>query len=120
MHESMRRLLPELGRHKIGSLITTTHRHTFPLSPGILFYQQQYNHRPSPTLLYSASPIEDETERAHFDTIEVIEAESQAVLDNLTEHDFQDVFKDRQKCWERCIRAEGNFIEIDAGQQGQS
>jgi hypothetical protein len=28
----------------------------------------------------------------HFDTIEVIEAESQAVLNTLTEHDFQDAF----------------------------
>jgi hypothetical protein len=29
----------------------------------------------------------------HFDTIEVIETESQAVLNSLTEHDFQDAFK---------------------------
>jgi hypothetical protein len=29
----------------------------------------------------------------HFDTIEVIEAESQAVLSTLTEHDFQGAFK---------------------------
>jgi hypothetical protein len=28
----------------------------------------------------------------HFDTIEAIEAESQAVLNTLTEHDFQDAF----------------------------
>jgi hypothetical protein len=29
----------------------------------------------------------------HSDSIEVIEAESQAVLNTLTEHDFQDAFK---------------------------
>jgi hypothetical protein len=29
----------------------------------------------------------------HFDTIELIEAESQAVLNTFTEHDSQDVFK---------------------------
>jgi hypothetical protein len=29
----------------------------------------------------------------HFDTIEVIEAESQAVLNTLTEHNFQDALK---------------------------
>jgi hypothetical protein len=29
----------------------------------------------------------------HFDTTEVIEAESQAVLNTLTEHDFQDAIK---------------------------
>jgi hypothetical protein len=30
---------------------------------------------------------------SHFDTAEVIEAESQAVLNTLTEHDFQGAFK---------------------------
>jgi predicted helicase len=29
----------------------------------------------------------------HFDTIEVMEAECQTVLNTLTEHDFQDAFK---------------------------
>jgi hypothetical protein len=33
----------------------------------------------------------------HFNTIEVIEAESQAVLKTLREHDFQDAFKKRKK-----------------------
>jgi hypothetical protein len=35
----------------------------------------------------------------HFDAIEAIEAESQAMLSILTEHDFQDAFKKRQKRW---------------------
>jgi hypothetical protein len=39
----------------------------------------------------------------HFDTNEAIEAESQVVLNTLTERDFQGAFKK----WERCIRAEG-------------
>jgi hypothetical protein len=43
----------------------------------------------------------------HFDTTEVMEAESQAVMNTLTEHDFQDAFELWQKQWERCIRAEG-------------
>jgi hypothetical protein len=30
----------------------------------------------------------------HFDIIEVMDAESQAVLNTLTEHDFQDAFKE--------------------------
>jgi hypothetical protein len=33
----------------------------------------------------------------HFDTIEMIEAESQAVLNTLTEHDFQDAFKKKSR-----------------------
>jgi hypothetical protein len=39
----------------------------------------------------------------NFDTVEVMEAESQAVLNTLTEHKFQDAFKKRQKLWELCI-----------------
>jgi hypothetical protein len=33
----------------------------------------------------------------HFDTLEVMEAESQAVLNTLTEHDFQDAFKNYRR-----------------------
>jgi hypothetical protein len=51
----------------------------------------------------------------HFDTIEVIEAESQAALNTLTEHDFQDAFKILQKLWEKCIRAEEDYFEGDGG-----
>jgi hypothetical protein len=43
----------------------------------------------------------------HFDRVEVIEAESEAMLNTLTEHDFQDAFKKRQKLWERFICVEG-------------
>jgi hypothetical protein len=41
----------------------------------------------------------------HFDTIEVTEAKSQAVLNTLTEHNFHDEFKKKklQKRWEWCI-----------------
>jgi hypothetical protein len=42
---------------------------------------------PNPPCL-SVSPIEDKTEIRHFDTIEVIEAESQVMLNTLTEHDM--------------------------------
>jgi hypothetical protein len=33
----------------------------------------------------------------HFDTTEVIDAESQAVLNNYTEHDFQDAFRNGRR-----------------------
>jgi hypothetical protein len=39
----------------------------------------------------------------HFDTVEVIEAESHAVLNTLTEQDFQAAFK-LAEALERCIR----------------
>jgi hypothetical protein len=52
----------------------------------------------------------------HFVTIDVIKAESQAELNTLTEHDFQDAFKKWQMNWERCIRAERDYFEVDGGQ----
>jgi hypothetical protein len=36
----------------------------------------------------------------HFDTTEVMEAESQAMLNTLTEHDFQDAFQKQLLRWE--------------------
>jgi hypothetical protein len=50
----------------------------------------------------------------HFDTIEVIEAESQAVRD--TEQDFQDACKNWHKRWEACVREEGDYFEGHCGQ----
>jgi hypothetical protein len=52
----------------------------------------------------------------HFDTVVVIESESQVVLNILTEHDFQNVFKKWQKLWELCIRTEGDYFEGNGGQ----
>jgi hypothetical protein len=49
----------------------------------------------------------------------VNEAESQVVLNTLTEHDFKDVFKKLQNHWERCTRAEGDYFEGDGGQYAQ-
>jgi hypothetical protein len=52
----------------------------------------------------------------HFDTTEVTEAESQAVLNTLTKNDFEDAFKKWQKHWEQCIHAERDYFEGDSGQ----
>jgi hypothetical protein len=52
----------------------------------------------------------------HFDTIEVMEAESRTVQNTLTEHNFHDAFTKWQKRWERCIRAEGDYFEGDGSQ----
>jgi hypothetical protein len=43
----------------------------------------------------------------HFDPSEMIEAESQVMLNTLTEHNFQNAFKKWQKHWEWCIHVEG-------------
>jgi hypothetical protein len=67
-------------------------------------------------LYFSVASIEAKMKGRYFDRIEVNEAESQAVLNNLTDHDFQDAFKAWQKRWERCIWAEGDYFEGDGGQ----
>jgi hypothetical protein len=50
---------------------------------------------------------------SNFYTIEVIGAQSQVMLNTLTEHNFQDAFKKWQKCWEWWKEY---FAECDIGQ----
>jgi hypothetical protein len=50
-----------------------------------------------------------------FDTIEEIQAESQRVLDTLTEKDFQETFRKLRRRWDRCLHAGGNYLEGDGG-----
>jgi hypothetical protein len=46
----------------------------------------------------------------------VIEVESQAVLNTLTEYNFQAAFKTMQKLWEWRKSAEGDYFEDDGAQ----
>jgi hypothetical protein len=46
-----------------------------------------------PILFFSFTRWKIQLKEPHFGTSEVIEAESQAVLNTLTEHDFQDALK---------------------------
>jgi hypothetical protein len=73
---------PNFGDKRIGCCITTTQT---PFFHHGFFGQKQ--------LPFSVSPIEETSKGSHFDMIEVMEAESQAVLNTLTEHDFRDAFK---------------------------
>jgi hypothetical protein len=53
----------------------------------------------------------------HFDTDEAIKAESEAMLNTLREHDFQEALKKKkQKRWERCISADWDCLEGDSSQ----
>jgi hypothetical protein len=52
----------------------------------------------------------------HLYNTEVIAAESQVVLNTLTDHDFQDAFKKWQRCWEQCIHSEEDYFVGDCGQ----
>jgi hypothetical protein len=50
-----------------------------------------------------------------FQTVEEIQAESQAALNMLGENDFQECLKNWQSRWDRCQASEGNYFEGDAG-----
>jgi hypothetical protein len=91
---------PNFGDKRTGCCIMTTQRLTLPFSPEKFV--------PKITLLLSSiHPIlltwppygfamfprlKIKLESHHFDTIEVIKAESQAVSNTQTEHDFWDAF----------------------------
>jgi hypothetical protein len=108
----VRRLRPELSRLKNWLL----HHDNAPSHT--LFSTKEFLTKnnmtivPYPPYLSLFPRLIIELKGRHFDTIEVIEAESQAVLNTLTEHDFQNAFKKGQKRRVRCIRAEGG----DGGQ----
>jgi hypothetical protein len=50
-----------------------------------------------------------------FDTIEEIQAESQRVLDTLTEKDFQEAFQKWRRRWDWCLHVRRNYFEGDDG-----
>jgi hypothetical protein len=80
------------------------------------FYQSTMAVVPHPPYFSLFPRLKIKLKGRHFDTTEVMEAVSQAVLIILTEHDFQDALEEWQKRWEQCIRAEGDYFECDGGQ----
>ena len=51
-----------------------------------------------------------------FNKVEEIQCESQNVLGRLREQDFQHVFQQWQRHWDRCVAAQGDYFEGDAAQ----
>jgi len=49
-----------------------------------------------------------------FQTVEEIQAESQAVLNTLCKNDFQECFKNWQRRWDHCQVQEGDYFEGNA------
>jgi hypothetical protein len=50
-----------------------------------------------------------------FDTTDEIQAESQRVLETLTEKDCQEAFQKWWGLWNRCLHAGGNYFKGDGG-----
>jgi hypothetical protein len=53
---------------------------------------------PHPPYISLFAQLKIKLKGCDFDTSEMIEAESQAALNNLTKHDFQDALKEWKKC----------------------
>jgi hypothetical protein len=54
--------------------------------------------------------------RRRFHTTEENQAESQRVLDTVTEKDFQETFQKWRRRWYRYLHVGGNYFEGDGGQ----
>jgi hypothetical protein len=83
---------PNFGDKRTGCCITTTQSHTS-------FFAWEFLSKnniiivPHPPYFSLFLRLKVRLKCRHFDTIEVIEARSQTGLNTLTEHDFQDAFK---------------------------
>jgi hypothetical protein len=86
LRENVRRLRSELWRQKNWLL----HHDNAPRHTSI-FTRELLTVPTHPTFQFPRLKIK--LKGLHFDTTEVIEAESQAVMNTLTEHNFQDAFK---------------------------
>jgi hypothetical protein len=91
---------PNFGNEGTGCCITTTHHLTLFL-PGNFFTRNNMTIVPHSHFFSPFPQLKIQLKGGHFDTIEVMEAKSQDVLNALTEHDFHDAVKKWQKHWER-------------------
>jgi hypothetical protein len=87
----VRRLRPKLLQQKNWLLNHNTPPHTYFFTRERLTKNNMTVITMHPTFLFP--PIKTKLKGHHFDTTEVIEAESKALLNSLTEHDFPEAFK---------------------------
>jgi hypothetical protein len=69
----------------------------------------------APCDFFLFTKIKLKLEGRRFDTSEVIQAESQRVLDILIEKDFQEAYQKWRSRWDRFINVEGTYFEGDGG-----
>ena len=77
--------------------------------------QPPYSHDLATCDFFQFSKIKLKLKGRWFDSIEKIQAESQTVLDSVTEKDFQEAFQKWRRRWDRCVYAGGNYFEGDGG-----
>jgi hypothetical protein len=84
---------PEFGNTGTGCSMTTTHRLTLPFSSGNFCQKNNVTVVPHPPYSTLFPRLKIKLKGRHFDTIEAVEAESQSVLNTVTEHYFRVEFK---------------------------
>jgi hypothetical protein len=104
LRKNVRRLRLELWRQN--NLLL----HHFRFQQGIFFTKNKRTVVPDPPYFPLFSRLEIKLKGRHFDATEVMETESQAVLNTLTGHDFQDAFKNGISA------GNGDYFESDDGQ----
>jgi hypothetical protein len=105
-----------LARKELAVVLRQRTASHFILHKGIID-PKEHDCRPPPALLFSVSLVQDKTEGRHIDTTEVNEAESQALLNTLTEHDFEDALKNSRNAGNGAYALKGtDYLEEDGGQ----
>ena len=74
-----------------------------------------YSHDLPPSDFFLFPKLKMKLRGRRFQTLEEIQAESQAVLNTLRENDFQECFKNWQRRWDRCQASERHYFEGNAG-----
>jgi hypothetical protein len=90
LRENEGRIRPELWRQKNWLLHTNNAPFHTSFFTRKFFTKNNMTVGPHPPHFSLFLRLKVKLKRRHFDTTEVIEAESQAMLNTLTEHDFQD------------------------------
>jgi hypothetical protein len=106
---------PNFGDRRTGCCVTTAHHLTLPF-----FTNNNMIVVPHPLYFSLFHRLKIRLKGRHFYTTEVTEAESQAMLNTLTENDFRDAFKKWQRCWEWCMHSEGDYFDGDGGQYARN
>ena len=73
-----------------------------------------YSPHLAPSDIFLFPKLKMKLEGRRFQTLEEIQAESQAVLNTLRENDLQECFKNWHRRWDRCQASEGDYFEGDA------
>jgi hypothetical protein len=109
---NLRILLTNFGDKRTECWIKTTRRLTFPFPWGIFFTKKQRDCRPPLHPTSSFPRLKMKLKGRHHDTLQMTEAESQTMLNTLTEHGFQDAFRNGRSAWNSAYAQKGPTVRL--------